>query len=150
MKKVQLNEVVVGLTFMIGVSLLGFYTIVSGDLLKHFTGTKVYVADFPDVYGLKRGDVVRVDGFEKGKVKSLKLRPDGEVRALLEVSPDVEIYRDDSVVKVTPFSPLGGRVVEISRGRAGACPSHIQLWRSRWRRAGLWRARGDACSRGRI
>ena len=117
MKKVQLNEVVVGLTFLVGLGLLGSYTILISDLT--LGATKQYLVDFSDVYGLKRGDVVRVDGFEKGKVKELNLLNNGDVRALLEVSGDVEIYRDGSQVRVTPFSPLGGRVVEISRGRAG-------------------------------
>jgi ABC-type transporter Mla subunit MlaD len=116
-KKVQLNEVVVGLTFLVGLVLLGSYTILISDLT--LGGTHLYLVDFSDVFGLKRGDVVRVDGFEKGKVKELNLLTNGDVRALLEVSSDVEIYRDGSEVRVTPFSPLGGRVVEISRGRAG-------------------------------
>ena len=36
---------------------------------------------------------------------------------MLEVDREVEIYREGGTVRVVPFSPLGGRVVEIKRGR---------------------------------
>lgn len=116
MKK-KLMELIVGLVFVGGTLLLGFYTIAISGL--HFGATKQYVVDFEKVYGLKEGDPVRVEGHEKGKVSSLRLLPEGKVRAVLEVSDEVEIYRQDSDVRVTPFSPLGGRVVEIKRGKKG-------------------------------
>jgi len=112
--KSKRNELIVGLVFVTGLSLLGAYTIVIKDI--GFGGTKDYVVDFPRVYGLKEGDPVRVEGFEVGEVTSLRILPDGQVRSVLNVSSDVEIYREGSQVKVTPFSPLGGRVVEITRG----------------------------------
>ena len=52
-------------------------------------------------------------GYEKGEVKQLRLLPGGKIRAVLEVASDVEIYKEKSDVRVTPFSPLGGRVVEM-------------------------------------
>jgi phospholipid/cholesterol/gamma-HCH transport system substrate-binding protein len=108
------TEIVVGLAFVIGVLLLGAYTImISGVTLG---ATKKYVVDFEQIYGLKEGDGVRVEGHEMGEVKELRLLPGGKIRAVLVVSADVEIYKDGGEVQVVPFSPLGGRVVEIKRG----------------------------------
>jgi phospholipid/cholesterol/gamma-HCH transport system substrate-binding protein len=118
MKKAQLAEVIVGLVFVAGVSLLGLYTIV---ITKVTLGaTKNYKVYFSEVYGLKEGDPVRVEGFEVGEVQSLRPLPEGGIMAVLRVSEDVQIYRAGSEVRVTPFSPLGGRVVEIERGKAAS------------------------------
>lgn len=108
-------EYVVGLVFLVAVLTLGAYTILISGL--RFGGVKYYVVDFEQVYGLRVGDPVRVEGHEKGEVRSIRLLPEGDVRAVLEVADDVEIYREGSDVRVTPFSPLGGRVVEIERGK---------------------------------
>ena len=114
MKMTTRQELIVGLAFAGAMLLLGSYTIVVGNLV--FGGTKTYVVDFEQVYGLKSGDPVRVEGHEVGEVKSIRLVPSGKVRATLQVDEGVEIYRQDGSVRVTPFSPLGGRVVEITRG----------------------------------
>ncbi|MGE0709941.1 MAG: MlaD family protein [Planctomycetota bacterium] len=109
-----LSEMIVGLVFVGGVLLLGAYTImISGVRLG---ATKKYVVDFEQIYGLKEGDAVRVEGHEMGEVKQIRLLPGGKIRAVLVVGADVEIYRDGGEVQVVPFSPLGGRVVEIKRG----------------------------------
>lgn len=115
MKSSRRNELVVGGAFLIGVTLLGAYTIAVSDI--RFGGVKEYVVDFPLVNGLQEGDRVRVDGFEVGSVTNLRLLDDGDIRAVLEVEDDVVIYRAGSEVKVIPFSPLGGKVVEIRRGQ---------------------------------
>ena len=120
MKASMKHELIVGGVFTAAMCLLGFYTIVTGNLM---VGTKLYVVDFkpPGVYGLKAGDPVRVEGLEVGEVKDLNLVKGqgdkaGFVRAVLEVKKGVEIHRQGGRVMVTPFSPLGGRVVEITRG----------------------------------
>lgn len=112
-KKTYKAELLVGLAFMAATAMLGFYTIAVSKV--SLSPKKRYVVEFDRVFGLKEGDPVRVEGFEKGEVKSLTLR-EGKIRAILEVESDVDIYRTNSEVKVTPFSPLGGRVVEIDRG----------------------------------
>lgn len=109
-------ELIVGAAFLFAISVLGFYTImISGISLG---ATKKYLVEFDQVYGLKVGDAVRVEGHEKGEVTSIRLDPvDGQgILAVLKVDAEVEIYREGSEVRVTPFSPLGGRVVEIKRG----------------------------------
>ncbi len=118
MQKQQRNELVVGLIFFVGMVFLGVYTIILSGL---FTGPqKSFAVTFPNIYGLKKGDQVRVEGLVKGEVATLGLdtsaKGEERVVARINVATDVEIYKDGSEVKVTPFSPLGGRIVEIKRG----------------------------------
>jgi phospholipid/cholesterol/gamma-HCH transport system substrate-binding protein len=115
MKKAQLSEVLVGLLFVTGVALLGAYTILITKVA--FGDMKKFKVVFREVYGLKEGDAVRVEGHEKGEVKSLRLLPEGGIMCVMEVTEDVTIYKAQSQVRVTPFSPLGGRVIEIERGK---------------------------------
>lgn len=118
MKPSLRNELIVGLAFVVAMVTLGAYTIVLGNLV--FGATKLYLVDFQQIYGLKSGDPVRVEGHEVGEVKSIRLLPDGMVRAVLQVDAGVEIFREGGKVRVTPFSPLGGRVVEVTRGNPNA------------------------------
>ncbi|MBX3466076.1 MAG: MCE family protein [Planctomycetes bacterium] len=116
MKKAQLAEVVVGLVFVAAVSLLGIYTIVITGVAL---GTpKLYKVVFAEVFGLREGDAVRIEGFEVGQVRELRPLEDSQILAVIEVRGEVDIYRVGSEVSVVPFSPLGGRVVEIKRGKA--------------------------------
>jgi phospholipid/cholesterol/gamma-HCH transport system substrate-binding protein len=113
------NELIVGLVFFGAMVLLGIYTILISGLLKG--PQKTFLVSFAKpIYGLKKGDVVRVEGLEKGEVEDLRLNEDTHgnerIRAKLKVAKDVEIYKDGFEVKVTPFSPLGGRIIEIKRG----------------------------------
>ena len=110
------SEVAVGVAFLAAMVLLGVYTIAIKGL-SLFGETKSYLVQFDQVYGLKEGDPVRVEGKEVGEVTSLRLLPEGDVLAGIEVPAEVEIYKDGGEVRVQPFSPLGGRVVEIKRGK---------------------------------
>lgn len=115
------TELVVGIIFFGALAILGIFTIVVSGI---GTGpTKTYLVKFPKIYGLKKGDQVRVEGLDKGEVVDLRLNPDAkdrdQIRAKIEVKTDVHIYRDASEVKVTPFSPLGGRIIEITHGTEG-------------------------------
>src|SRR5262245_60350440 len=120
MQKQQRNEMIVGLIFFGSMMFLGAYTILISGLFKG--ATKTYWASFPNIYGLKKGDQVRVEGLEVGEVIDLHLvaakpdekngfRNDMRIQAKLKVAKAVEIYKAGSEVKVTPFSPLGGRIV---------------------------------------
>lgn len=120
MTPAQRNELIVGLVFFAALLLLFIYTVVISGVFKG--RTKTYLVSFPNVYGLKEGDKVRVEGLDVGEVKELRLveKPSGELRinARLVVRSEVEIYKVGSEIKVIPFSPLGGHIVEIQRGNA--------------------------------
>jgi phospholipid/cholesterol/gamma-HCH transport system substrate-binding protein len=114
------KQLVVGLVFFASMAILGAYTIMLTGFYKG--KRKTFLVNFPQIYGLKEGDRVRAEGLDVGEVKKLRLleTPTGEVRVngWLDVAANVEIYKESSHVKVTPFSPLGGRIVEIERGYA--------------------------------
>ncbi len=120
MTKQARNELIVGAVFFAAMTFLGIYTIVISGIFKG--PRKTYLVSFPRVYGLTKGDTVRVEGLARGEVTDLRLSPNAEgeqrINAILTVSSEVEIYKDGSDVRVTPFSPLGGHVVEIKRGYA--------------------------------
>lgn len=113
MKKADL---VVGLLFVASMMALGYITILKA---QRFGKTKIYRVKFPKVYGLKEGNPVRCEGKEVGEVVSLSLVED-YVLAVLEVKDEVKVYQYNSKFNVTPFSPLGGRVVEITRGQSAS------------------------------
>ncbi|MCO5171880.1 MAG: hypothetical protein M9894_36735 [Planctomycetes bacterium] len=124
MKKAQVAEIIVGLVFVAAVSLLGVYTIV-------ITGVglgrpKLYQVVFGEVFGLREGDAVRIEGYEVGQVRELRPLEDSQILAVIEVRGEVEIYGpgSGSEVSVVPFSPLGGRVVEVKRGKAGVVEAY--------------------------
>lgn len=108
------TEIVVGLAFVLGLLIVGSYTILSSGVT--FGPTKLYVVDFNQIYGLKKGDGVRVEGLEIGEVIDITPLEGGKIRTVLEVAAEVEIYKEEGAIQVVPYSPLGGRVVEINRG----------------------------------
>ena len=108
------TEIVVGLAFVLGLVIVGSYTILSSGVT--FGPTKLYVVDFNQIYGLKKGDGVRVEGLEIGEVIDITPLEGGKIRTVLEVAAEVEIYKEEGAIQVVPYSPLGGRVVEINRG----------------------------------
>jgi ABC-type transporter Mla subunit MlaD len=114
--KAHWMDFIVGLLFFLAMGVLGYTTIFKA---QRFGKVKYYQVSFPRVYGLKEGSPVRCEGKDVGEVKSLRLVEDA-VLAVLEVSDAVTIYADGSKINVTPFSPLGGRIVEISRGKKGS------------------------------
>lgn len=112
------TEIVVGLAFVLGLLIVGSYTILSSGVT--FGPTKLYVVDFNQIYGLKKGDGVRVEGLEIGEVIDITPLEGGKIRTVLEVAAEVEIYKEEGAIQVVPYSPLGGRVVEINRGEKTA------------------------------
>lgn len=112
------TEIVVGLAFVLGLLIVGSYTILSSGVT--FGPTKLYVVDFNQIYGLKKGDGVRVEGLEIGEVLDITPLEGGKIRTVLEVAAEVEIYKEEGAIQVVPYSPLGGRVVEINRGEKTA------------------------------
>ena len=107
-----IKQMIVGLLFFGAIGILGFYTIVVGEItLKEPMMLHVY---FDRVAGLQEGNTVRISGLDVGKVKEMKLKGAG-VEALLRIDKPVDIYRDYQIT-IRHYSPLGGRYVDILRG----------------------------------
>ena len=74
----KLNEFIVGIVFFLAMGVLGYYTIIRGELFEtreYYYGTVI----FDDVEGLVIGDKVLVNGVESGTVNAIELMADGKV-----------------------------------------------------------------------
>ena len=107
-----------GFFFFIALVLLGFGTLLVGDLQGMF-GDPVYIdVHFVKVQGLRVRDDVRVDGVLYGKVHAIDLDPQGGVRVRLRIQKPVTVY-SDGAVEIDASSVLGGSYVAIRRGSKG-------------------------------
>lgn len=107
-----------GFFFFIALVLLGFGTLLVGDLQGMF-GTPVYLdVHFTKVQGLRVRDDVRVDGVLYGKVHAIDLDPQGGVRVRLRLNKSVTVF-SDGAVEIDASSVLGGSYVAIRRGSKG-------------------------------
>jgi len=83
---------------------------------KWFAKRNPYTVVFAKVQGLKPGTAVTVAGMEVGRVKSLRLNPEGQVELNLEILDEYrQILRVDSQATIAS-TLLGGKTVEITMG----------------------------------
>lgn len=116
MKKIWL-----GFVFFVGLVLLGFSTVVIGNIPWLGKPTE-YIILFSDVQGLKEGDDVRVDGYQLGKVHKVYIIPDREgVAVLVTLRDEIKLFNDFRVM-VQSLSIVGGSTVMIYRGTKGSGP----------------------------
>lgn len=115
------GELVVGVVFLASLAILGFFTVLIGDIhlleRPQLTG-----ATFDSVGGLKTGDAVRVAGYQIGRVDSLSLVPlDGKVRVrvMMKLTECPKLWNDYRVV-VNSTSAFGRRHIDIYPGRPTA------------------------------
>lgn len=106
-------EVMVGAFLFLALLALGFFTIVLSQENWFKTSYKLDVV-FDDVSGLVNGDKVFMSGVELGRVKSMRITPDG-VLARLSLSQDIKL-RDNYRIRVLPSSVLGGKYVDVDAG----------------------------------
>jgi ABC-type transporter Mla subunit MlaD len=103
----------VGLVFLVAVILLIAGTIIIGRL--NFGGDScVLEVGFPDAGGLQKGDQVKVEGIDMGRIVGLKLRPGG-VSVKLALNEPIKIYEDYKIT-IEQTSLVGGNYVLIKRG----------------------------------
>ncbi|HWS71731.1 MAG TPA: MlaD family protein, partial [Thermoanaerobaculia bacterium] len=108
----------VGIFMLIILAILGFFILRIEDLKIGRKGTKTVTAVFDSVAGLDNKSTVRVAGVRVGKVKDIKLRPDGKAQVTLEVDEDVQLHRN-AEAKVANLGLLGEKYVELDPGTAG-------------------------------
>ncbi len=105
---------------------VGFTIVIAGLILTiglmWFQGFKVgrstfkLLAVFPMVGGIDAGDVVLVNGVEKGEVKRVSLR-ERDVLLTMKIDADVRIP-DDSRIMLEPIGVMGERIVRIVLGKS--------------------------------
>jgi phospholipid/cholesterol/gamma-HCH transport system substrate-binding protein len=104
-----------GFVFFCALVVLGFGTLLVGDLRSLFGKTYALDVHFERAPGLRRGDDVRVDGVVFGKVAELSLHQPSGVLVKLRLQEPVVLYAD-SEIAVEAGSVLGGSAVSIRRG----------------------------------
>ncbi len=107
------KEVLVGTIFLIGVILLGAFTIIVSDY-DPFRKMVEWQILFDDVRGLKEGNEVRASGVEIGKVTNIELK-DGRALVTIRISRDLPLY-ENGELSIESVSPLGGKFVGIAPG----------------------------------
>ena len=114
-KKQYLNEMMVGVFFIISMLILAYFTVLvsPSGLLE---SKEKLTASFKDVGTLKRGDNVRMRGVNIGKVTSIKMDENFE-NVLVHMSLDGKPkLKSDYAVTVESSSVLGGQFIEIYSG----------------------------------
>jgi phospholipid/cholesterol/gamma-HCH transport system substrate-binding protein len=113
------NRFWLGFVFFVGLVLLGFGTLLVGDFTELFSGDTQYLRiHFERVQGLRKGDDVRVEGLQYGKVKEIALAPDSGVIVTARLNHQVHLNSDAEIV-VEASSVLGGTFIGIHRGTKG-------------------------------
>ena len=112
MKEMSMEVTVGAFMFMILLA-LGFFTIV---LSRENIFTKAYSLEviFDNVKGLREGDNVFVRGVDVGKIKWLKVTPEG-VYVKVTLQHPVKLH-EDYMIEILPSSVLGGRYLNIYEG----------------------------------
>lgn len=117
------RDFLLGAVFFGALALLLYYTIVlTGFSLQE----KIYrEAWFPNAAGLKEGDSVLVAGRQTGTVRAVSYHDgraeDRRIQVRMEFEEPVTLHPGYSI-RISEFTVLGGRVVEIDPGPPGAGP----------------------------
>src|SRR5215210_3302766 len=108
----------VGVFVLIILVVLGYFVLKIEDVkIGRGGGTKKISAVFDSVAGLDNKSSVRVAGVRVGKVKDVRLRPDGKAEVDLEIDKDVQLH-GNAVARVANLGLLGEKYVEIDPGTA--------------------------------
>lgn len=110
----KFNELIVGLVFFAAMGVLGYYTIVRGELFDTREYYSITVI-FEDVEGLVTGDKVLVNGVESGSVTLIDLLDDGKVIVGIKLFRSFNFYQNYRII-LKNQSALGGRVITIYPG----------------------------------
>jgi phospholipid/cholesterol/gamma-HCH transport system substrate-binding protein len=106
----------VGIFVLIILAILGYFVLKIEDVkIGRGSGTKTISAVFDSVAGLDNKSSVRVAGVRVGKVKDVRLRPDGKAEVDLEIDKDVQLHRN-AVARVANLGLLGEKYIEIEPG----------------------------------
>lgn len=114
MSKRFTHEISVGVTFLVAVAILSYYTIFMIQK-KYHPGERFFItARFGDVGGLKLKDVVYVNGVKAGNVDEIKLE-DYHVKIKLEMYMKFQMYENYDI-RIKSQAALGGKKVTIFPG----------------------------------
>ena len=105
---------------LIILAILGYFVLKIEDVkIGRGAGTKKVTAVFDSVAGLDNKSSVRVAGVRVGKVKDVRLRPDGKAEVELEIDKDVQLH-GNAFARIANLGLLGEKYVEIVPGSPNA------------------------------
>ena len=110
----RFNEFLVGLVFMAAMAVLGYFTILRGDLLERKEYFPVSII-FEDVEGLITGDKVLVSGVVSGTVEKIDLMDDSRVLVKAALFRRLNLYENYRIA-LKNQSALGGKIIKIYPG----------------------------------
>ena len=110
----KFSEIIVGVVFFAAMTVLGYYTIIRGEI---FDNKEFYYATviFEDVEGLSIGAKILVNGVVCGTVSSIELTADSKVAVSLKLFKVFTLYENYKIT-LKNQSALGGRVIVINPG----------------------------------
>src|SRR5436309_7537321 len=109
-----------GIFMLIILAVLGYFVLKIEDVkIGRGKGTKTISAVFDSVAGLDNKSSVRVAGVRVGKVKDVRLRPDGKAEVDLEIDKDVQLH-GNAFARVANLGLLGEKYVEVVPGTPSA------------------------------
>jgi phospholipid/cholesterol/gamma-HCH transport system substrate-binding protein len=119
------QALLLGLVTLLGVGLAGAGLFAVGS--RQWSGQDAFHvrAGFRDIRGVEVGTRVRVQGVDAGEVEAVNLptAPSEPVTLRLRLSGRVRhLVRSDATVQIVSEGMIGGKVLEVSPGEAGAGP----------------------------
>ncbi len=120
------RELVVGAFVTLGFALTAGVIFTIGQERRVFAKRVEFIANFPDVQGLKPGAPVRLSGVDIGSVKSISHGPnpkDDRLYVRLDIVKEEAVrIREDSIAKVANKGMLGDKMLEVTPGTPGRTP----------------------------
>lgn len=114
----RLSAVIWRLAIFASVCLLGLFVLVAVFAQLRFDPKSPYSAEFTNVGGLKKGDIVRIAGVEVGKVGDMAIRPDSSVAVDFDLDATVQLT--DASRAIIRFDNLyGDRYLTLEEGDGG-------------------------------
>jgi phospholipid/cholesterol/gamma-HCH transport system substrate-binding protein len=108
------NETKVGILAAVAIAVLVVgYSFLKGNNV--FSSENEFYARYKDVGGLTVSKPVLVNGFQIGRVSSLKLQPNGSILAELTINPDYEIPKN-TIARLESTDLLGGKAIVFELG----------------------------------
>jgi|ERR1051326_3896280 phospholipid/cholesterol/gamma-HCH transport system substrate-binding protein len=105
----------VGAFMLIALGIVAFFILRIEDINVHRQRVRRIGALFNDVAGLDDKSAVRIAGVRKGKVTSIRVRPNGQAKVNMEIDADVPLHTD-ATAKIANLGLLGEKYVDIDPG----------------------------------
>lgn len=128
--KENINGVMWRLAVFLTVCLFGSFVLLAIFGEFRFGAGTTYNAEFSNVTGLKKDDIVRIAGVEVGKVKDISVNPDATVRVAFSADNSV-VLTEGTKVAIRYDDLFGGRYVALEEGTGESSP-FMPARRFRW------------------